>query len=58
MRFPGRTLHPLPASAEVSAKTHHLWSVHPGGVRVRVVPKLSGTTSEPLRKAFHRTSFV
>ena len=56
VRFPGRTLHPLPASAEVSARTHHLWSVHPGGVRVPVAPKLSGTTSEPLRKAFRRTS--
>ena len=58
VRFPGRALHPLPASEEVSARTHHLWSIHPGGERVPVAPKLSGTTSEPLRKAFHRTSFV
>ena len=31
VRFPARTLHPLPASAEVSARTHYLWSVCPGG---------------------------
>ena len=56
VRFPGRTLHPLPASAEVSARTHHLWSVHPGGARVPALPKNFGTTSAQLLKLFRRTS--
>ena len=56
VRFPARTLHPLPDSAEVSARTHHLWSVHPGGARVPTLPKDSGTTSAELRKLFRRTS--
>ena len=56
VRFPARTLHPLPASAEVSARTHLLWSVHPGGARVPAVPKNCGTTSAELRKLFRRTS--
>ena len=56
VRFPARTLHPLPDSAEVSARTHHLWSVHPGGARVPGLPQKSGTTSVELRKLFRRTS--
>ena len=56
VRFPGRTLHPLPASAEVSSRTHLLWSVHPGGARVPLLPKNFGTTSAELRKLFRRTS--
>ena len=56
VRFPARTLHPLPASAEVSARTHHLWSVHPGGARVPALPKDFGTASAQLRKLFRRTS--
>ena len=58
VRFPARTLHPLPASAEVSARTHHLWSVHPGGARVPTLPQHSGTTSAPLRKLFRSTAGV
>ena len=56
VRFPARTLHPLPDSAEVSARTHHLWSVHPGGARVPGLPKSSGTSSAQLRKLFRRTT--
>ena len=56
VRFPARTLHPLPESAEVSARTHHLWSVHPGGARVQALPQNSGTVSTQLRKLFQRTS--
>ena len=56
VRFPARTLHPLPASAEVSARTHHLWSVHPGGARVPALPQNSGTASAQLRKLFRRTA--
>ena len=43
VRYPLRTVHPLPASAEVSAKTRHLWSVHPGGVKVSALPRFSRT---------------
>ena len=56
VRFPARTLHPLPDSAEVSTRTHHLWCVHPGGARVPGLPKSSGTSSAQLRKLFRRTS--
>ena len=56
VRFPARTLHPLPASAEVSARTHSLWSVHPGGTRVAALPKHFGTTSAQLRKLFRSTA--
>ena len=56
VRFPARTLHPLPASAEVSARTHHLWSIHPGGARVPGLPQNSGTTAAQLRKLFRRAS--
>ena len=52
VRFPARTLHPLPASAEVSVRTHHLWSVHPGGARVPTLPRSSGAASAELRKLF------
>ncbi len=45
VRYPLRTMHPLPAGAEVSAKTRHLWSVHPGGVRVPALPRASGGTA-------------
>ena len=44
VRYPLRTMHPLPAEAAVSAKTRHLWSVHPGGVRVPALPKACGGT--------------
>ena len=43
VRYPLRTVHPLPGSAEVSAKTRHLWSVHPGGVKVPALPRSSRT---------------
>ena len=43
VRYPLRTMHPLPDAAEVSAKTRHLWSVHPGGVKVPALPKSSRT---------------
>ena len=43
VRYPLRTMHPLPPSASVSAKTRHLWSVHPGGVKVPALPKSSRT---------------
>ncbi len=46
VRYPLRTMHPLPPSAAVSAKTRHLWSVHPGGVKVPALPKSSRTTPE------------
>ncbi|MCY3821690.1 MAG: hypothetical protein OXH52_20440, partial [Gammaproteobacteria bacterium] len=49
VRFPARTLHPLPESAEVSATTHHLWSVHPGGARVPTLPQNFGSASAQLR---------
>ncbi|MCY4658539.1 MAG: hypothetical protein OXF93_01815 [Acidobacteria bacterium] len=48
VRYPLRTMHPLPAAAEVSAKTRHLWSVHPGGVRVPSLPKSSRTIAAGL----------
>ena len=56
VRFPSRTLHPLPAAAEVSARTDNLWSVHPGGARVPALPQNSGTAAAQLRKLFRRTS--
>ena len=40
VRYPLRTMHPLPAAAEVSAKTRHLWSVHPGGVAGAVAAEI------------------
>ena len=43
VRYPLRTVHPLPAAAEVSAKTQHLWSVHPGGAKVPALPRSSRT---------------
>jgi len=45
VRYPLRTMHPLPDAAEVSAKTRHLWSVHPGGVRVPALPKATSETA-------------
>ncbi|MCY4662889.1 MAG: hypothetical protein OXF93_24265 [Acidobacteria bacterium] len=45
VRYPLRTMHPLPAGAQVSARTRHLWSVHPGGTRVPALPKASGGTA-------------
>lgn len=56
VRFPARTLHPLPASAKVSARTHYLWSAHPGGTRVPARPKNFGTTSAPFWKSFRRSA--
>ena len=44
VRYPLRTLHPLPAEAEVSARTRHLWSTHPGGMKVPAMPKSSATS--------------
>ena len=46
VRYPLRTMHPLPVSAEVSEKTRRLWSVHPGGVRVPAGPRLSGAAPD------------
>ncbi len=56
VRFPGRTRHPLPAEAMVSGRTLHLWSAHPGGVRLPALPKGTAGTSEPLRKFFGSSS--
>ena len=55
VRFPGRTVYPLPAGAMVSARTFHLWSAHPGGSRL---PAAKGpfAASAPLRKFFGSSS--
>ncbi len=45
VRYPLRTMHPLPDVAQVSAKTRRLWSVHPGGVRVPALPKATSETA-------------
>ena len=45
VRYPLRTMHPLPDAAQVSAKTRHLWSIHPGGVRVPALPKATSQTT-------------
>ena len=50
VRYPLRTLHPLPAAAEVSRRTQHLWSVHPGGVKVPPLPKTPGAALPFVRK--------
>ncbi len=55
VRYPLRTLHPLPAAAEVSPKTRYLWSVHPGGVKVPAFPKASGSTLPFIRKRSRET---
>ena len=55
VRFPGRTLHPVPAEAMVSARTLHLWSAHPGGTRLPAISKGAFATSAPLQK-FSRSS--
>ena len=55
VRFPGRTLHPLPAEATVSARTLHLWSAHPGGTRLPATTKGALAASAPLQK-FSRSS--
>ena len=55
VRFPGRTVHPLPAEAMVSARTFHLWSAHPGGLRLPAA-KGSFATSAPLQKFFGSSS--
>ena len=55
VRYPLRTLHPLPAAAEVSPKTRYLWSVHPGGVKVPAFPKASGSTLPFVRKHSRET---
>ncbi len=52
VRFPGRTPHPLPAEAMVSGRTLHLWSAHPGGVRLPALPRGAGSASAPLQKFF------
>ena len=58
VRYPGRTMHPLPAAATVSAKTRHLWSVHPGGTKVPALPESSGGTSDGLPNHVRSTSEV
>ncbi len=55
VRFPGRTLHPLPAEATVSARTLYLWSAHPGGTRLPATTKGALAASAPLQK-FSRSS--
>ena len=50
VRYPLRTLHPLPAEAEVSPRTRHLWSAHPGGVKVPAQPKAAGVALPFVRK--------
>ena len=57
VRFPGAdAASPCRTEAEVSGRTHHLWSVHPGGARVPGLPKDSTSASTQLRKLFRRTS--
>ena len=46
VRFPARTMHPLPAEAAVSTRTRHLWSIHPGGRKLPALPKQSGSAPE------------
>ena len=58
VRYPGRTMHPLPAAATVSAKTRHLWSVHPGGTKVPALPESSGGMSDVLPNHVRSTSEV
>ena len=55
VRYPLRTLHPLPAEAEVSPRTRHLWSVHPGGEKVPAFPKATGTALPFVRKRSRET---
>ena len=55
VRFPGRTVHPLPVGVMVSARTFHLWSAHPGGSRLPAA-KGSFAASAPLRKFFGSSS--
>ena len=55
VRFPGRTLHPLPAEAMVSARTRHLWFAHPGGARLPAPPRDAASASAQLQK-FSRSS--
>ena len=50
VRYPLRTLHPLPGTAEVSRRTQHLWSVHPGGVKVPPLPKAAGAALPFVRR--------
>ena len=50
VRYPLRTLHPLPATAEVSPRTRHLWSVHPGGTKVPPLPKVAGAALPFVRR--------
>ena len=50
VRYPLRTLHPLPVAAEVSRRTRHLWSVHPGGVKVPPLPRVAGAALPFVRK--------
>ena len=56
VRFPARTPHPLPAEAMVSGRTLHLWSAHPGGLRLPALPRGAAGASEPLRKFFRSSS--
>ena len=56
VRFPTRTLHPLPAEARVSARTRHLWSAHPGGVRLPSAPREAAAASAPLQPFSRRGS--
>ena len=56
VRFPGRTGHPLPAEAMVSARTLHLWSAHPGGSRLPALPRGAAGASAPLQKFFGSSS--
>ena len=56
VRFPGRTRRPLPAEAMVSGRTLHLWSAHPGGVRLPALPRGAAGTSAALRKFFGSSS--
>ncbi len=55
VRYPLRTMHPLPVAAEVSAKTRHLWSVHPGGVKLPAMPRASCANPENGRESSRTT---
>ena len=56
VRYPLRTMHPLQAAAEVSPKTRHLWSVHPGGAKVPALPKSCGPIAVRLPETSRATA--
>ena len=55
VRYPLRTMHPLPGTAEVSARTRHLWSIHPGGVKLPAMPRSTPANPESVREPSRTT---